>query len=386
MKKVAIVGVEGSGKTVMLAGLGELYSHPDAEGYFFEPKGAETVEYVRSKMARLRSGKWPEATAPDALVNLGWTIKKSRKFGRPKSVCKLDCLDFAGEVYLSAFGGKPNPLLRAEESCLRQYINEADSIVLLVNLRDAISHGGDSQRAAYTEFASLQLLKSIFEGRGYGGKYQRVLIALSQADVYQATIESCGGPKKTLERYLPLIANSFGWLNVIAVSAVDKTEVADDGMVVPAADYTLDGLKPMMQWILHQPFELRRINLLVLSLWLAVRRVDWLSLWLAVRRVDWRHLHHNLKFAFCASLTIEILLYYWMRSASGFLWFLAWLVFLSGGCLGCGVGWLVQTADHFKHLNGVVDLRYRWWERAAGVVIALPLITLVVHITMWIIS
>ena len=30
MKKVAIVGVEGSGKTVMLAGLGELYSRPSS--------------------------------------------------------------------------------------------------------------------------------------------------------------------------------------------------------------------------------------------------------------------------------------------------------------------------------------------------------------------
>ena len=372
MKKVAIVGVEGAGKTVMLAGLGELYSHPDADGYFFEPKGVETVEYVRAKTARLRSGRWPEATSPDALVDLGWTIKKSRKFGQPKSVCKLDCLDFAGEVYLSAFGGKPNPSLRAEESRLRQYIKEADSIVLLVNLRDAISHGGDSQRAAYTEYASLQLLKSIIEGRGNGGKYQRVLIALSQADAYQATIESCGGPKKTLERYLPLIANSFGWLNVIAVSAVGKTVVTDEGSVAPAPDYTLDGLKPMIRWILHPPFDARRINLLVRSMWVAFRRIDWL------------HLHLNLKFAIFASLCVEVLLYFWMRSASGFVWFLAWLGFLLGGCVGCGVGWLMQVADHFKRLNGVEN--HLLWERAAGVIIAVPLITLGAHIVKWIIS
>ena len=38
MKKVAIVGVEGSGKTVMLAGLGELYAHPDGDGFFLAPK------------------------------------------------------------------------------------------------------------------------------------------------------------------------------------------------------------------------------------------------------------------------------------------------------------------------------------------------------------
>ena len=37
MKKVAIVGVESSGKTVMLAGLGDLYTYPDADGYFLAP-------------------------------------------------------------------------------------------------------------------------------------------------------------------------------------------------------------------------------------------------------------------------------------------------------------------------------------------------------------
>ena len=38
MKKVAIIGVEGSGKTVMLAGLGDLYSHADDDGYFLSPQ------------------------------------------------------------------------------------------------------------------------------------------------------------------------------------------------------------------------------------------------------------------------------------------------------------------------------------------------------------
>ena len=47
MKKGAIVGVEGSGKTVMLAGLGELYSRPDADGYFLAPKIASFFAKMR---------------------------------------------------------------------------------------------------------------------------------------------------------------------------------------------------------------------------------------------------------------------------------------------------------------------------------------------------
>ena len=67
MRKIAIVGVEGSGKTVMLAGLGELYSRPDPEGYFLCPKNFQTAAYVAEKVARMRKGEWPTATAEDVL-------------------------------------------------------------------------------------------------------------------------------------------------------------------------------------------------------------------------------------------------------------------------------------------------------------------------------
>ena len=373
MKKVAIVGVEGSGKTVMLAGLGELYSHPDADGYFFEPQSLATFEYVKSKIAMLRSGRWPDATPPDDMRNLGWIVRKSCRHWMPRKICALSCLDFAGEVYLSAFCGKENPALSESVWELKKYLYSADAIVLLINLRDVVTRDAGDRRAVSTEYASLQLLKAIFENQCVERKYQQVLIALSQADAYRSTIEACGGARQTLSKYLPSVGNSFGWLDVVTVSVVDKTTVADDGTIVPDKDFSLEGLEPMMKWILHPPFELRRINLFVLSLWLAVKRVDW------------RHLYLNLKFAACASLSIEILLYFWMRSVSDSAWwFFAWLVFLGGGCVGCGVGWLAQVADHFERLNGAED--HLWWERVAGVVIALPLITLVVHIIKWMFS
>ena len=68
MKKVAIVGVEGSGKTVMLAGLGELYTQPDEGGYFLAPKNFGTAAYVGDKIARMRKGEWPTATAGDEMA------------------------------------------------------------------------------------------------------------------------------------------------------------------------------------------------------------------------------------------------------------------------------------------------------------------------------
>ena len=53
---VVIVGVEGSGKTVMLAGLGELYSNPDDEGYFLSPKNFATLALGESVTGREDGG------------------------------------------------------------------------------------------------------------------------------------------------------------------------------------------------------------------------------------------------------------------------------------------------------------------------------------------
>ena len=82
MKKVAIVGVEGSGKTVMLAGLGDLYTYPDEEGYFLAPKNFGTAAYVAEKIARMRKGEWPTATAGDEMQGLDWTLSRHKDGGK----------------------------------------------------------------------------------------------------------------------------------------------------------------------------------------------------------------------------------------------------------------------------------------------------------------
>lgn len=38
MSKISIVGVEGSGKTVMMAAFGDKYKHPDSSGLFLSPE------------------------------------------------------------------------------------------------------------------------------------------------------------------------------------------------------------------------------------------------------------------------------------------------------------------------------------------------------------
>ena len=252
MKKVAIVGVEGSGKTVMLAGLGDLYTYPDEEGYFLAPKNFGTAAYVAEKIERMRKGEWPVATAGDEMQGLDWTLKRRKTGvkGRPESVCEVSFLDFAGEVYRAAYGisGADDASLKEQAEELKQYVCGADELIVLINLRDVITNGLRDKRVQEAMWITKSILDTAL-GDDTGEKAPRAAIVLSQADSYSETIKTCGGALGVLEKYLPHVANDYGWLDVFAANAVDKTALDDDGNVVPAADFTTQGLLPIMKWI-----------------------------------------------------------------------------------------------------------------------------------------
>ena len=260
MKKVAIVGVEGSGKTVMLAGLGDLYTNPDKDGYFLSPKNYGTASYVANKIQRMRAGEWPTATAGDAMQGLDWTLKQiTGKRSRPKDVCEVSFLDFAGEVYRYAFGiksGRTDHGLTDQVESLRSYVKESDELIVLINLRDVIVNGAGDERVLESMWITNSILNFALDGRE-GEKAPRAAIVLSQSDSYANTLRACGGPVGVLKKYLPHVANNYGWLDVFAVCAVDKTRIDDCGNVVPAPDFNAVGLAPILDWTLEREVDLQ---------------------------------------------------------------------------------------------------------------------------------
>ena len=259
MKKVAIVGVEGSGKTVMLAGLGELYSRPDDRGYFLAPKDFNTSAYVAELMGRLRAGAWPAATADDVFQGLEWTLRRRADVAgvRPTDICELSCLDFPGEVYRKAFvettARRSEEMQRKVES-LWNYIERADSLIILVNLGDVITHGLTDRRVHESIWVTNAILEQALKERP-GRILPKTAIVLSQADNYEATIKACGGPKGALEKYLPNVFYSYGWLDVFAAYAIDKTRLNGDGALVPDPSFTTEGLRPIMDWLLGKEIQ-----------------------------------------------------------------------------------------------------------------------------------
>ena len=254
MKKVAIVGVEGSGKTVMLAGLADLYSRPDDKGYVLVPNDFRTSSYVSELMERLRSGAWPAATADDVFQGLEWTLlRMSDSGGRPTDICELSCLDFPGEVYRRAFvetDGRHSDEMQRQIESLWNYVERADSLIVLVNLGDVITYGLTDPRIREAIWVTSGILKEALKERP-GRVLPKAAIVLSQADIYEATIRNCGGAKGALEKYLPNVFYSYGWLDIFAAYTIDKTRLDDEGRVVPDPSFTTEGLRPIMDWLLE---------------------------------------------------------------------------------------------------------------------------------------
>ena len=248
MRKVAIVGVEGAGKTVMLAGLGELCKRPDEHGYFLSPKNYSTFQYVREKIEKMKTGQWPTATPEDLMQGLDWTLKKQIPNAKPIEVCSLSCLDFAGEVYRGAFCAEYTHEESEEEKSLKQYIHDCDDLIVLINLKDVITNGLQDGRVRQSMWITNAILEYALECNPKG-KAKRAAIVLSQADSYRSTIESCGGAVGVLQRYLPYVANEYDWLDIFDVSTVDRVITDDDGNACPPPDFQLTPLKPIMEWI-----------------------------------------------------------------------------------------------------------------------------------------
>ena len=253
MRKVAIVGVEGAGKTVMLAGLGELYSQPDEAGYFLAPKNFSTVRYVNEKIAKMRQGQWPTATPEDLMQGLDWTLRRKMPGERPVDVCAISCLDFAGEVYRAAFCSDGRQADSEEAASLKRYVAECDDLIVLINLRDVIANGLTDARVQQSAWITNEILKFALDDPGSGTsrrrKPKRAAIVLSQADSYMNTIDSCGGAAGVLEKYLPHVYNSYDWLDIFEASAVDLIQVDGDGNAFPHPDFTPALLQPIMEWI-----------------------------------------------------------------------------------------------------------------------------------------
>ena len=246
MRKISIVGVEGSGKTVLLSAIGDKYESPDVSGVFMAPENARAFGFVKLHMEAMRNGQWPAATTTNS--NLDWTIYQ--KIDKQKTeICNLSLLDFAGELYRLSFGEHTEEEIGTwanEMAVLKDHIAESDLLIVIINLSDIINASPADPRARETMWLS----KSVIDYATRNGRNKDVAIVLSQADIYKNEINACGGNVGVVQKYLPHIGHLYDDLPIFAVSAINKTVPDDNGIAVPAKGFESEGIDELMEWII----------------------------------------------------------------------------------------------------------------------------------------
>ena len=267
MSKISIVGVEGSGKTTLMAAFGEKYERPDKYGYGLKATNARTFRLVKALTAHMRQGRWPSATELGTLTNLDWVLYR-REGMSVENICDVSFLDFAGEVYRKAFGDQPvDEASRLQVAKLREYVNGSDALVVLVNLKDIIDGDPTSERT--TEM--LWVTQGIIDFAVDTCKIKHIVLAFSQFNVYYEAVESVGGLQAAYVKYLPHVEGIRPNLSLLALSAVDRTMVDADGYEVPASDFASTGLDGLLEWIVStvpgREDEIRKRRELPQTLW-----------------------------------------------------------------------------------------------------------------------
>ena len=99
LPKIAIIGMEGSGKTVLMTVLAKRMSQLPNRQYYLDPQNARTLKYVEEMWYTLQNGHWPPSTPPGQLFELSWNFRVD------STQYELRLVDAAGQDMRLLFGG-----------------------------------------------------------------------------------------------------------------------------------------------------------------------------------------------------------------------------------------------------------------------------------------
>lgn len=249
MSRVAIVGVEGSGKTVLMAALADLYGDPSHDSVYLMPESQSSFAFMKHIPHKMREEhQWPAATTIESFKHLKWSMRVGQRV-----LMDIEMLDYPGELYRMAFGERKEEELESHRDSIHEFLAhlvDADILVVLFNLSDALDLG---KNARNTE--TVWLTRSIFEYAKKLPNLKQHLLLFTQADRHADALSVPGGAKAVMAQHLPMLQMLFPDLECAAVS------VATDSGTTPTADFSsTHGISGLMSWLFIQTAEGRTAN------------------------------------------------------------------------------------------------------------------------------
>ena len=246
MPSVAIVGTEASGKTVFITCLARRYRDRNAQGVFIEPLTGKSAEYVNKNWERLNNSEWPPSTPPGDYPELRWRVH----FGE-RSSCDLQLIDAPGQDLRQIFGLEPERCPEHLRS-RAEYVRDADVVLFLFNLKDALSVRDDSVR---TE--NQWVIKSAMDMLVSSSRPRRFCLILTQADKYEAEFKKFDNNLRDLvKQHLPELFAAHladGDVPIFVITAVGDVKIVDSKLGkprhVPKPDFKSRGFLKLMGWL-----------------------------------------------------------------------------------------------------------------------------------------
>lgn len=246
MGKVAIVGVEGSGKTVLMAGLCECFKQvPGSDDPYLMPENQAAFKFMETVPYALRvKREWPSATGIDNLRAMRWTYRYEDEI-----IETIELLDYPGELYRLAFGDSEEIRkddLDAKQNEIRKFLDhliDADTLLVLLNLSDIVNLGENPKN-----LETVWITRGIFDYAKKLPNIKRTLLVFTQADRHAAALEAVGSEQALYEAKLPMLKCVHPDLKVIAMSAMSEMDA--DGR--PQSDYSAAGCLEVMRYVLAE--------------------------------------------------------------------------------------------------------------------------------------
>jgi TPR repeat protein len=248
MSRVAIVGVEGSGKTVLMAALADLYGDPSHDSIYLMPESQSSFAFMKHIPHKMRAEhQWPAATTIESFKHLKWSMRIGQKI-----LMDIEMLDYPGELYRMAFGERKEAEIDPHRESIHEFLAhlvDADILVVLFNLSDALDVGGNPRN---TE--TVWLTRGIFEYAKKLPNLKSQLLLFTQADRYREELDTPGGATSAKNKHLPMLHVLFPDLDCRAVS------VATDSGATPTAEFSSTyGMSGFMCWLFGQTDEGRSV-------------------------------------------------------------------------------------------------------------------------------
>jgi hypothetical protein len=246
--QIALVGTQGSGKTVLTSVLAKRLASETEDGFFLYPLD-NTDSQINEWLDILESGQWLASTPPGTLIKLHWNIHIK------KDVISMWMFDSAGQDLTKLFskgGYKDDYLNETDRKFVDKHLGNATIFLILLNPRDFVEQSDKKKQRENA--GTIQNALAFLQEKEIK---PRIAFILTAWDEYEEKINlKYGGMNEFIKQELPALHSAF--IKQDAVSVFPIAAVADTVLGtlangkqgrVPAPNFTSKGLKPLFTWI-----------------------------------------------------------------------------------------------------------------------------------------